>query len=899
MAEGGEEQEKLPPEILAESIAVSQLKCRARIKVMKHKIDIYWFKGTLENQLCAYKDRDHSYPKSGHSPRVETYKSFQGREATKVQSLFRSYRSRRRYERLTDYKKRIRHYSKEQYVHKPTRLLIFYNVKPCKMWVGLEDEPWHVFKKNKRKRNQKEEVIVRRSCVICAAVVIQGAFRRFLMELNLERERQKILHGHTTSANEADTGRNELQIHSIELLRAKLDLNRNSILIREQVLRDLKASIPAGEKPTKEQGRRSSALKACIRQRKRDQMALDKRCINLLGLKPRDGHVLTTPPLRPSLMRKGAATLLQGRIRIFLAKQRSIERRWKRSQRLKKKHTLRMKIQMEHRRVYWTRVNGDLRRRRFEGARCIQNAWRCMKSRKELLRRKQTIRRRFLQRWWRGCLARHTVIWNARKERERNRFRHRVLFRLSHQSAVWAINGWREYMRQEQLWRSRLYLAREIAESKWNNHCAARIQRQFRIFLSRRDFVVNEMLPTLHPRLRNLVMGLLKTRDWHTFVGEVLRDSKTRNNPEPRLVLDAERLGFPLPLMNVDENTELIHRSVDRWLGWRPNPLPGSSLPTCMHYMVKKLNEQYYHYVTLTNASCDIVQRVQEEAMIAQLTKLLLSDTYDFPKKRWDNMGQAKRRVAMSSFTVKKDSAAFSYLRWFLDGEDLCGHCGALLSWNDKGKCTVCSKHRYEMETASVASRTKKFRLGTRSIKRQRLAGLHEVKEPVYDFLCHAAFCVYAPAGSWKRLMPKTKAWEDSRSMVEGMIKQLNRQNIHTIGSLWLSVISGEFQTLGFEREISAKIIRLLKMLHVEIMTWLQTGNAPTGSVIYEDYDSTFLPEIPSRLSLLPSLEGSASINQHEATQTWSPGKRSRPTTSHIVDFSSHRLSRNNVPHSR
>ena len=147
--------------------------------------------------------------------------------------------------------------------------------------------------------------------------------------------------------------------------------------------------------------------------------------------------------------------------------------------------------------------------------------------------------------------------------------------------------------------------------------------------------------------------------------------------------------------------------------------------------------------------------------------------------------------------------------------------------------------------------------------------------------------------------MPKTKAWEDSRGMVEQMIRRLHKQNIRTIGSLWLSVLSGEFQTLGFDREISAKIIRLLKMLHVEIMTWLQTGNVPTGSVIYADYDSTFLPEIPSRLSILPSIEENARRNNSHKVRMQPADKLLRPSTSNIVDFSSHRLMRKNMPRSR
>ena len=96
---------------------------------------------------------------------------------------------------------------------------------------------------------------------------------------------------------------------------------------------------------------------------------------------------------------------------------------------------------VEQRRKYWTRVNAELSERQRISAVIIQCAWKSMCARVELQRRKEIKARRFLQRVWRGCLARHGVVWQKRKDREQNRFRHRVLFRISNQIAVWALNG--------------------------------------------------------------------------------------------------------------------------------------------------------------------------------------------------------------------------------------------------------------------------------------------------------------------------------------------------------------------------------------------------------------------------------------------------------------------------
>ena len=519
---------------------------------------------------------------------------------------------------------------------------------------------------------------------------------------------------------------------------------------------------------------------------------------------------------------------------------------------------------VEQRRKYWTRVNAELSERQRISAVIIQCAWKSMCARVELQRRKEIKARRFLQRVWRGCLARHGVVWQKRKDREQNRFRHRVLFRISNQIAVWALNGWAEYVKQEQLWRQRLRLAQQIAQEKWKMHCAIRIQTQVRKFLNSRVGRMSVILEGLHPRLAGLVDDFISSLDWKQFVRLVIEDAKTRQNPKPTIIQDAERLNMPLPLMQLDLQDEFIWRATDKWIGWRPCPLgpPGMVLPTCIFYFISEINEHYKDYDTLTSATCKVVQRCQEEGMISQLTRLLLSDSYDWPYGRWGQLNNRKRRSVMSEFAKKRDKASFAYLRWFIDGEDLCGHCGALLSWGATGKCSICGKHRFEMETSSESFRIKKFRLGNRDGNQEMrsvIFGVEDIQEPVYDFLCHAAFCVHAPVGHWRRLMPKTQVWEESRGKIEDIIEMLNEHRIYSIGSLWLSILSGQFQTLSIDRTLMEKIIFLMKKLHVEIKTWVSTGKKPTGSIIVEEGDSTMVPNVPSILMVAPSMHGGRS----------------------------------------
>ena len=107
--------------------------------------------------------------------------------------------------------------------------------------------------------------------------------------------------------------------------------------------------------------------------------------------------------------------------------------------------------------------------------------------------------------------------------------------------------------------------------------------------------------------------------------------------------------------------------------------------------------------------------------------------------------------------------------------------------------------------------------------------------------------------------MPKTQIWEESRNKIESIVEHLTIHNIHTIGSLWISILSGEFQTLPIEKKLMKKIMFLMKQLHIDIMTWVSTGQQPTGSIIVEDSNSDFLPNIPSVSMTKPSMYGGRS----------------------------------------
>lgn len=90
-----------------------------------------------------------------------------------------------------------------------------------------------------------------------------------------------------------------------------------------------------------------------------------------------------------------------------------------------------------------------------------------------------------------------------------------------------------------------------------------------------------------------------------------------------------------------------------------------------------------------------------------------------------------------------------------------------------------------------------------------------DVKEGVAELLRHAAMCVYAPAGHWRRLMPKWKVWEECRrALADPSQSVLSSYNIHTIGSLWLAKISGQLHSIPeLEPEMTEKLSRLMDFL--------------------------------------------------------------------------------------
>ena len=65
------EEYRVSEEILKQPISKSMNECKKVIELSKHKIDIYWFKGTLDTQLVEYqKPNKIKYPKEIKSPRI-------------------------------------------------------------------------------------------------------------------------------------------------------------------------------------------------------------------------------------------------------------------------------------------------------------------------------------------------------------------------------------------------------------------------------------------------------------------------------------------------------------------------------------------------------------------------------------------------------------------------------------------------------------------------------------------------------------------------------------------------------------------------------------------------------------------------------------------------------------
>ena len=108
-----------------------------------------------------------------------------------------------------------------------------------------------------------------------------------------------------------------------------------------------------------------------------------------MGLKAVEGHVLTAPPMNKTPFRHGVATFIQTQIRILLAKNESVRRRTHRSKKVRLRNVGRINMLVEQRRKYWTRVNAELSERQRISAVVIQCAWKSMRARVELQRRKE------------------------------------------------------------------------------------------------------------------------------------------------------------------------------------------------------------------------------------------------------------------------------------------------------------------------------------------------------------------------------------------------------------------------------------------------------------------------------------------------------------------------------
>ena len=272
----------------------------------------------------------------------------------------------------------------------------------------------------------------------------------------------------------------------------------------------------------------------------------------------------------------------------------------------------------------------------------------------------------------------------------------------------------------------------------------------------------------------------------------------------------------------------------------------------------------------------EVAQALQEKRMIETLSQLILADTadrgsrYGLSHARWQRMGQkgGRHRARMSGLSLTTDVECHEYIRWFMRGRDTCNNCNALLSWTDggsgneeggsskvprtkkstyvkrgqknRGVCQFCGIKRYEAPTESstfgVHHRVLLPPLGSRRglSSRKGITGIGDIKESISELLQHAAFCVYSPAGHWRRLTPKSEVWEEARQKLAMPTERLLiSYGINTIGSLWISFYTGQLDSLpGLDHSMVTKLGRLLLFLEEFVTDEL---NAPEEEEVLKD----------------------------------------------------------------
>jgi ribosomal protein L40E len=565
--------------------------------------------------------------------------------------------------------------------------------------------------------------------------------------------------------------------------------------------------------------------------------------------------------------------------RIFAAKKRLI--RATRLKRVKRQYWFLRDKQWE---TGWAFLLGEYHRFRREAAQRIQGAFRASVAKGIVQKARRWKAIHMLQPWWRGTWARMFTVANLKQQRRVEQLTRRVMARMKYSGLLYTLHTWHANVVEIKLNRDRLFLLRQIADQKWVRCCAIRIQASWRRFyytqingahhihsveFSPASLRIQKLRKQLHPRLVQLVSQLEKTGNADEFAIDLLGSVEMWQNPEQSIILASKiELGNRIPLepLPLQKMQEWIENTMKRTLLWRPQPLDcigftdkdegphdhqacrcnpfarvslhragfcrgKIGLPHVIWFPFIHVVQKYFQAVEkMREIQRDVVQALQEKRMMETLGCLILADTSDRGNRfghthtRWSKKSVITRS-RMNNRALKRDNKQHDYIRWFVKDVDTCAKCNALLSWKAaNGKCQVCNTSRLQAPTMSSTLQSKLLlpplgsRRGVKS--RKGLSGVGDIEESINELIYHASFCCYAPAGHWRRLMPKWKVWEESRiHLAEPTRKVLLIYNISTIGSLWLSKISGQLESIPeLNDEIVQKLCRLMEFLSDYIM---------------------------------------------------------------------------------
>ena len=575
-------------------------------------------------------------------------------------------------------------------------------------------------------------------------------------------------------------------------------------------------------------------------------------------------------------IRQGAACIAQSLYRMSSARVHAANKRRRRAHRLKRVQGRRWVLIDTQRKKGWEFLLSEYHREQYEAAKSIQGAFRASIARGIVKRARRWRALHTLQPWWRGVWVRREVIPEMQQDKRVEALHRRVLARMKYGGLVYCLHTWYENVVDQKLNRDRLFLLRQIADRKWIRCCAIRIQTCWRRFyytmiggehiphtttMSRAHLRILALRRILHPRLEQLLLILETDGDADAFAIDLLGAVETWENPDRVLLLAAQvELGNRVPLepLPLRQMQAWVEHTLQRVLLWRAIPLHCVLKPcrchVCAHDEIHRAGycrgevqlpfvlffpflhvvQRYFVAVEkMREAQRNVVQALQEKRMMETFGKLILADTADRGSRfghqhpRWSKMSIVTRS-RMNSLALGRDESRQDYIRWFVDGVDTCARCRALLSWDSEiGSCCVCGVKRLELPTSSSTLQSKIHLppLGGRKgeTSRNGLYGVGDIEEGLEEFLLHAALCVHAPSGHWRRLAPRWKTWEESRhEWAEPTIQVLSSYGIKTIGSLWLAKISGQLNSIPeMEVEMVNKMSRCLEFLADFIMSEL------------------------------------------------------------------------------